>query len=134
MRFRKVNPNVIVNSHYGEKAGIDISADQLEAHYMAGGNVMRVVHATPAGKANIDLNWGQATAIDLAGRDVKDAVDTSVNPKVIDVPSGEMARTTIDGIAGDGIQLKVKARVTVPGRTCPTRWRCNRRNHRCSGW
>ena len=96
-----------------KKAGIDISADQLEAHYMAGGRVMRVVQSLiSAHKANISLPFDRACAIDLAGRDVKEAVDTSVNPKVIDVPSGQMARTSIDAIAGDGIQ-KVKARVTV---------------------
>ena len=97
-----------------KKAGIDITADQLEAHYLAGGNVARVVQALiSASKANIKLDYDRACAIDLAGRDVQEAVGTSVNPKVIDVPSGQMARQTIDGIAGDGIQLKVKARVTV---------------------
>ena len=115
MRFRKVNPSVIVTVRItAKKAGIDISADQLEAHYLAGGNVARVVQALiSASKANIKLDYDRACAIDLAGRDVQEAVGTSVNPKVIDVPSGQMARNTIDGIAGDGIQLKVKARVTV---------------------
>ena len=115
MRFRKVNPSVIVTVRVtAKKAGIDISGDELEAHYLAGGNVTRVVQALiSASKANINLDYDRACAIDLAGRDVQEAVGTSVNPKVIDVPSGQMARNTIDGIAGDGIQLKVKARVTV---------------------
>ena len=115
MRFRKVNAGTIVRNRItAKKAGIDLSADQLEAHYLAGGDVDRVVQAlVSASKANIELPFDRACAIDLAGRDVKDAVGTSVNPRVIDVPSGEMGRNTIDGIAGDGIQLKVKARVTV---------------------
>ena len=115
MRFRKVNSSVIVTVRItAKKAGIDLSGDELEAHYLAGGNVARVVQALiSAHKANIMLDYDRACAIDLAGRDVQEAVGTSVNPKVIDVPSGQMARNTIDGIAGDGIQLKVKARVTV---------------------
>lgn len=115
MRFRKVNAGVIVRNRItAKKAGIDLSADQLEAHYLAGGDVDRVVQAlVSASKADIELPFDRACAIDLAGRDVKDAVGTSVNPRVIDVPSGEMGRATIDAIAGDGIQLKVKARVTV---------------------
>jgi len=115
MRFRKVNASVIVTARItAKKAGIDITSDKLEAHFMAGGRVGRVVSALiAANKANIPLIFDRACAIDLAGRDVLAAVQTSVNPKVIDVPSGEMGRATIDGIAGDGIQLKVKARVTV---------------------
>ena len=115
MRFRKVNPAVIVRVRImAKKAGADLSADELEAHYLAGGDVERVVQAVIAAhKANITLSYDRACAIDLAGRDVKEAVGTSVNPKVIDVPSGAMARASIDAIAGDGIQLKVKARVTV---------------------
>ena len=115
MRFRKVSPAVIVTVRItAKKAGIDLSADQLEAHWLAGGDVTRVVRALiSASKANIQLDYDRACAIDLAGRDVQEAVGTSVNPKVIDVPSGAMGRNTIDGIAGDGIQLKVKARVTV---------------------
>lgn len=115
MRFRKVNPTVIVTNRItASKAGINISTDLLEAHYMAGGRVGRVVNAlVAASKANIALTFDRACAIDLAGRDVLDAVSTSVNPKVIDVPSGQMARNSIDAIAGDGIQLRVKARVTV---------------------
>ena len=115
MRFRKVNPAIIVRVRItAKKAGIDLSADELEAHYLAGGDVERVVQALiSAHKANITLSYDRSCAIDLAGRDVKEAVGTSVNPKVIDVPSGAMARANIDAIAGDGIQLKVKARVTV---------------------
>ena len=115
MRFRKVSPAVIVRVRItAQKAGINISADDLEAHYLAGGDVERVVLALiSASKANIELSYDRTCAIDLAGRDVKEAVGTSVNPKVIDVPSVAMGRSTIDAIAGDGIQLKVKARVTV---------------------
>jgi len=81
---------------------------------LAGGDVQRVIAAMiAANKANIELPWQIATAIDLAGRDILDAVQTSVNPKVIDVPSVAMGRNSIDGVAQDGIQLKVKARVTV---------------------
>ncbi len=114
MRLRKVPPAEIVNNRINAvKAGLNISADQLEAHYMAGGRVRRVVQALISSqKARIELTFDQACAIDLAGRDVLEAVSTSVNPKVIDVPSGD-GRNTIDAIAGDGIQLKVKARVTV---------------------
>jgi uncharacterized protein YqfA (UPF0365 family) len=86
----------------------------MESHVLAGGNVMRVINAMiAANKANIDLPWNVATAIDLAGRDILEAVQTSVNPKVIDVPSSTLGQTTIDGVAQDGIQLRVKARVTV---------------------
>ncbi|TVR14805.1 MAG: UPF0365 family protein [Planctomycetota bacterium] len=115
MRFRKVNPTIIVTNRItATKAGIEVNTDLLEAHYMAGGRVGRVINAlVAASKANIPLTFDRACAIDLAGRDVLDAVSTSVNPKVIDVPSGQMARNSIDAIAGDGIQLRVKARVTV---------------------
>jgi uncharacterized protein YqfA (UPF0365 family) len=115
MRFRKVNPGTIVTARItARKAGIEVTGDELEAHYLAGGNVVRVVQAIiSANKANIALSYDRCCAIDLAGRDAKEAVNTSVNPKVIDVPSGTMTRSTIDAIAGDGIQLRVKARVTV---------------------
>ncbi len=115
MRFRKVSPSVVVTNRItAKKAGIEISADQLEAHYLAGGDVGRVIKALiAASKANIDLSFDRACAIDLAGRDVQDAVATSVNPKVIDVPSGSTGRSSVDAIAGDGIQLRVRARVTV---------------------
>lgn len=116
MRFRKVNPQVIViNKIRLVKAGIDqIGTDELENHYLAGGNVSNVVSAIiAAANANIDLDWGIATAIDLAGRDILDAVNTSVNPKVIDCPNPTLGRPTIDAVAKDGIQLKARARVTV---------------------
>ncbi|TNE79349.1 MAG: UPF0365 family protein [Bacteroidetes bacterium] len=108
MRFRKVPPHIIVkamiNSH---KAGLKLTRDQLEAHYLAGGNVINVVNALiSADKANITLDFNSATAIDLAGRDVFNAVQMSVNPKVIDTPP-------VTAVAKDGIQLIAKARVTV---------------------
>ncbi|MDO5760293.1 MAG: flotillin-like protein FloA [Bacteroidota bacterium] len=108
MRWRKVPPAVIVNAMINsKKAGLDLSSDLLEAHYLAGGHVQRVVNALiSADKANIDLDFKAATAIDLAGRDVFEAVQMSVNPKVIDTPS-------VAAVARNGIQLIVKARVTV---------------------
>lgn len=109
MRIRNVPPNIIVPSLIeAHKAGLNyITRDNLEAHYMTGGHVQRVVHAlVSASKANIDLSFEKATAIDLAGRDVFEAVQTSVNPKVIDTPS-------VAAVAKNGIQLIVKARVTV---------------------
>ncbi len=109
MRIRKVPPAVIVRALIeAHKAGLkDVTRDDLEAHYLAGGNVERVVHAlVSASKANIDLGFKMATAIDLAGRDVFQAVQMSVNPKVIDTPP-------VTAVAKDGIQLIAKARVTV---------------------
>jgi uncharacterized protein YqfA (UPF0365 family) len=119
MSLRKVNPNIIVRSKImavqaglGEKDGI--TTRSLEAHYLAGGNVPNVVRALiAANRADIPLSYKRAAAIDLAGRNVLDAVQTSVNPKVIDCPDPTKGRQTIDGIAKNGIQLKVKARVTV---------------------
>ncbi len=115
MTFRRVNARVVVESRImAKKAGLEIDTPLLEAHYLAGGNVPSVVRALiAANKANIDLSFNQACAIDLAGRDVLDAVRTSVNPKVIDCPDPKRGRETIDAVAKDGIQLKVKARVTV---------------------
>ncbi|MBI2193793.1 MAG: flotillin-like protein FloA [Planctomycetes bacterium] len=115
MRFRKVNPSVIVQSRIaGKKAGLEIGSRDLEAHYMAGGNVIRVVQSLiAADKAAIPLTFQKACSIDLAGRDVLDAVRTSVNPKVIDVPNPNLGRHTIDAVAKDGIQLQVRCRVTV---------------------
>jgi len=116
MRFRKVNPAIIVNNKVRlVKAGIDsVETGQLENHYLAGGNVTNVVSAViAAANANIELQWGIGTAIDLAGRDILDAVNTSVNPKVIDCPDPRLGRATIDAVAKDGIQLKARARVTV---------------------
>ncbi len=115
MRLRKVRPEVIViNRISAKKANIDIPTNMLEAHYLAGGRIDRVVRAMiAADKAKIDLPWDRATAIDLAGRDILDAVKTSVDPKVIDCPSPASGKQTIDAVAQDGIQLKAKARVTV---------------------
>lgn len=108
MRWRKVPPTVIVGAMIeGKKAGIELYRDMLEAHYMAGGHVAQVVHAlVSASKANIDLTFQIATAVDLAGRDVFEAVQMSVNPKVINTPP-------VTAVAKDGIQLIAKARVTV---------------------
>jgi uncharacterized protein YqfA (UPF0365 family) len=108
MRFRKVPPGVIVRALIeGTKAGVALHRDDLEAHYLAGGNVARVVHAlVSASKANIELTFNMATAIDLAGRDVFEAVQMSVNPKVINTPP-------VTAVSKDGIQLIAKARVTV---------------------
>lgn len=116
MWLRKVSPRIIVDSLImASKAGVkDVHTNKLEAHYMAKGNVRRVVQAlVAANKADINLNFDQAAAIDLAGRDVLDAVRTSVLPKVIDAPSNDQVRTTVDAVAGDGIQLRARARVTV---------------------
>jgi uncharacterized protein YqfA (UPF0365 family) len=115
MRFRKVNPRVIVQSRIeAVKAGLQVSTMQLESHYLAGGDVRRVVRALiAADRAKIDLPWDTGCAIDLAGRDILDAVQTSVNPKVIDCPSPGQGKTTIDAVAQDGIQIKARARVTV---------------------
>ncbi|MGI9015051.1 MAG: flotillin-like protein FloA [Phycisphaerales bacterium] len=115
MRFRKVKPQtIVINRISAKKAGIEITTDMLESHYLAGGNVDRVIRALiAADKAKIELPWDRATAIDLAGRDILDAVRTSVDPKVIDCPSASSGRTTIDAVAQDGIQLKARARVTV---------------------
>lgn len=108
MRFRKVPPKLIVTSKImAVKAGLDFSTDSLESHYLAGGNVSRVVQALiAADKANIELEFNRAAAIDLAGRDVLEAVQMSVNPKVIETPM-------IAAMAKDGIQLKAISRVTV---------------------
>ena len=108
MRWRKVPPAVIVNAMINsKKAGLNLSADLLEAHYLAGGHVRSVVNALiSADKANMSLDFKTATAIDLAGRDVLEAVQMSVNPKVLDTPA-------VTAVASNGIQLIVKARVTV---------------------
>ena len=115
MRFRKVKALIIVENRIAaKKAGIEISTNLLESHYLAGGHVTGVVRAIiAADKAKIELTWDTATAIDLAGRDILEAVRTSVNPKVIDCPSGDSGRTTIDAVASDGIKLRARARVTV---------------------
>ncbi|HRP08854.1 MAG TPA: flotillin-like protein FloA [Gemmatimonadales bacterium] len=108
MRFRKVNPTKIVDPLItARKAGLDLKINDLEAHYLSGGNVARVVNSLiSADKAGIPLNFKQATAIDLAGRDVFEAVQVSVNPKVITTPK-------VAAMAKDGIQLLALARVTV---------------------
>lgn len=108
MRIRKVPPSIIVNSLItSTKAGLNLTTNDLETHYLAGGNVPNVIRALiSADKANIKLSFKQATAIDLAGRDVFEAVQISVNPKVINTPN-------VAAVAADGIQLIAKARVTV---------------------
>ena len=108
MRLRQVPPQLIVDAMIQtQKAGINISSDTLEAHFLAGGNVLRVVSAlVAADKAGMDLSVERATAIDLAGRDVLEAVKMSVNPKVIETPE-------VAAVAKDGIQVKAIARVTV---------------------
>jgi uncharacterized protein YqfA (UPF0365 family) len=117
MRLRKVNPNVIVHNRItAVKAGLPISTDKLEAHYLAGGRVDRVVSALiAANKANIALTFDRATAIDLAGRDILEAVHTSVNPKVIDCPDPRKARVTVrtnlDRLIGGATEETIIARV-----------------------
>ena len=108
MRLRKVNPGEIIRPLISAtKAGLDLDIGQMEAHYLAGGNVGRVVTALiSADRANIELPWKRATAIDLAGRDVLEAVQVSVNPKVIQTPR-------VAAVAKDGIQVVAVARVTV---------------------
>lgn len=115
MSLRRVSPAVIVDSRIIlTKAGIPIDTADLETHYLAQGNVVRVSQAlVAANKANIPLEFQRASAIDLAGRDVLEAVKTSVNPKVIDCPNPEKGKSFIEAVAKDGIQLRVKARVTV---------------------
>ena len=117
MSLRKVNPQVIVDAKImAVQAGLDvITTREMEAHYLAGGNVQRLVRALIAAhRADIPLDWETGAAIDLAGRNVFEAVQTSVDPKVIDCPDPRRyGRSTLDGVAKDGIQLKAKARVTV---------------------
>lgn len=115
MWLRRVNPSTVVESRIiAFKAGLSISYDDLETHYLANGRIINVTQSlVMAAKAKIDLDWQQACAIDLAGRDILDAVKTSTNPKVIDVPNPSKGAGYISAISKDGIQLKVKARVTV---------------------
>jgi len=115
MWLRRVPRSPIVLSKImGVQAGLILTTRDLESHYLAGGNVPKVVRAlVAANRANIDLTLKTATAIDLAGRDILEAVQTSVNPKVIDCPERGKGKETIDAVAQDGIQLKAKARVTV---------------------
>jgi uncharacterized protein YqfA (UPF0365 family) len=119
LKLASIPYNLIVDARItAVRAGIPISIDQIASHFQAGGNVVPTVQAIIAAKkAGIQLNWDQACAIDLAtkgsGKSVVEAVRTSVDPKVIDCPNPEQGRPTIDGVAKDGIQVKVKARVTV---------------------
>jgi len=119
MRLRGVPTSLIVDARITSvKAGIEISANDLEAHFLADGNVLQTVQALiAADKANITLDWQRACAIDLAtqgtGKSVLEAVRTSINPKVIECPASNSGRSTIDGVAKDGIQVKARARVTV---------------------
>ncbi len=108
MRLRKVPPSIVVNAMItSTKSGLNITTNEIETHYLAGGNVNNVIKALiSADKANIPLTFKMATAIDLAGRDVADAVQLSVNPRVIDTPP-------VSAVAKNGIQLVVRARVTV---------------------
>ena len=108
MRLRKVPPSLVVNAMItSTKAGLNLTSNDIETHYLAGGNVNNVIKALiSADKANIPLDFRLATAIDLAGRDVFDAVQLSVNPRVINTPP-------VAAVAKDGIQLIAKARVTV---------------------
>ena len=120
MTFRKVNPTVILRSKImATQAGLDddegLTTKALEAHYLAGGNVPLVIRAMIAARKAkiISLGFKQATAIDLAGRNILEAVQTSVYPRVIDCPARDSKRTSLDAVAKNGIQLKVRARVTV---------------------
>ena len=115
MWLRKVDYRTIVISKITAiQAGLTLTTRDLESHYLAGGRVPNVVRALiAANRANIELQLKTATAIDLAGRDILEAVQTSVNPKVIDCPDPSKGRDTVDAVAQDGIQVKAKARVTV---------------------
>lgn len=115
MTLRRVPPKLIVDARIRlVKSGLELDTDSLEAHYLARGDVDQVVSALiAADKANIPLSFQRAAAINLAGRDVFDAVRTSVNPKVIDCPDPAKGTTMLDAVAKDGIRLLVKARVTV---------------------
>jgi uncharacterized protein YqfA (UPF0365 family) len=115
MSLRKVDLRVIVLSKIrASQSGLNLTTGEMESHYLSGGRVPNVITALiAANRANIALDWRLATAIDLAGRDILDAVQTSVNPRVIDCPNPATGKTTIDAVAKDGIQLKARARVTV---------------------
>jgi uncharacterized protein YqfA (UPF0365 family) len=115
MKLRNVDYGMIVRQKISlVQAGVKISTQEMEAHYLSRGNVPKTATAVIAAhKAGIELPWRTAAAIDLAGRDVLDAVKTSVNPKVIDCPDPSKGRPTLDGVCKNGIQLRAKARVTV---------------------
>ena len=115
MKLCKVDYVMIVRQKIAlVQAGVKVQTQELEAHFLAKGNVQKVVNAVIAAhKANIDLKWGVAAAIDLAGRDIYEAVKRSVDPKVIDCPDPTKGRSTLDGVCRNGIQLRARARVTV---------------------
>jgi uncharacterized protein YqfA (UPF0365 family) len=115
MKLRSVDYSMIVRQKIAlVQAGVKVSTQDMEAHYLSRGNVPKTATAVIAAhKAGMDLPWRVAAAIDLAGRDILDAVKTSVNPKVIDCPDPSKGRATLDGVCKNGIQLKAKARVTV---------------------
>ncbi len=139
MTFRKVNTRSIVRSKImATQAGLvdpELTSEALEAHYLAGGNVQQVIRALIAAKKakTISLTFREATAIDLAGRDVLESVQTSVYPKVIDCPPRGSAKPSLDAVAKDGIQLKVKAARHGAGQPATVDRRCDRRNDHCSG-
>src|SRR5947208_4101231 len=115
MKLRNVDYSMIVRQKIAlVQAGVKVSTQDMEAHFLARGNVPKTATAVIAAhKAGMDLPWRTAAAIDLAGRDILDAVKTSVNPKVIDCPDPSKGRVTVDGVCKNGIPLKAKARVTV---------------------
>jgi uncharacterized protein YqfA (UPF0365 family) len=117
MSLRKVNARTIVQARImATQAGLgpDVTSRRLEAHYLAGGDVPRVTRALIAAqRADLDLDFDRACAIDLAGRDVLDAVQTSVTPKVIDCPDAASGKSTLSAVAKNGVELKIRARVTV---------------------
>src|SRR6516165_3923720 len=115
MKLRNVDYGLIVRQKIAlVQAGVKVNTQEMEAHYLARGNVPKTATAVIAAhKAGFDLDWRRAAAIDLAGRDVLDAVKTSVNPKVIDCPDANEGKSTLDGVCKNGIQLKARARVTV---------------------
>jgi uncharacterized protein YqfA (UPF0365 family) len=115
MKLRKVNYDMIVKQKIAlVQAGVKVSTGEMEAHFLSGGNVEKTAFSVIAAhKANIELPWSIAAAIDLAGRDVLDAVRTSVNPKVIDCPDPTKGKAMLEGVCKNGIRLKARARVTV---------------------
>lgn len=115
MGFRRVDVNAIVECRImAKKAGIDIATSSLEAHQLAGGNIINVVRALiAAGRAHIELGFDRACAIDLSGRDVFDTIKTSINPRVIDCPDPAKGIGALDAVTKDGIQLRIKARITI---------------------
>jgi uncharacterized protein YqfA (UPF0365 family) len=115
MRLRSVPYAVIVDAKIAAtKAGLTVEVEKIDAHYLAGGDVPRVIRALIAAqRADLDLDFDRACAIDIAGRDVLDAVQTSVNPKVIDCPDIASGKSTLSAVAKNGVELKIKARVTV---------------------